>query len=74
VKYNENFTYVAQLQPAQQQHGGLYVLLLFLIYSLVTFTDFCQTNSRNLPDRSSPNFRVGRTVAVMDQCEIYLCE
>jgi len=71
VKYNENFIYVAQLQPAQQQHGGLYVLLLFLFYFFGYFYRFLSDQlSQTLPDRSSPNFTAGRTVAVIDQCEI----
>ena len=49
VKYNENFIYVAQLQPAQQQHGGLYVLLLFLIYFFGYFYRFLSDQSQNLP-------------------------
>jgi len=51
---------------AQQQHGGLYVLLPFLI-----FTDSFQTNYLNIY-RTDPRqiCRVVRTVAVDDQFEI----
>jgi len=71
VKYNENFIYVAQLQPAQQQRGGLYVLLLFLIYFFGYFYRFLSDQlSQTLADRSSLNFTAGRTITVVDQCQI----
>jgi len=70
VKYNENFIYVAQLQPAQQQRGGLYVLLLFLIYFFGYFYRFLSDQlSQTLADRSSLNFTAGRTITVVDQCQ-----
>jgi len=58
--------YFTRAAAAQQQLGGPYVLLLFLI-----FNDFCQTNYPKIYRADLRQmFIVGRTMAVDDQSEI----
>jgi len=42
--------------PAESRHGGLYILLLFLVYFLTIFVR--PLLSQNQTDRPLPNFQV----------------